>query len=321
LVGADIGFASDLPPAAGMSSSSALMVASFLALSALNDLAEREEYQRQISDKETLAGYLGTIENGMSFGSFEGDRGVGTFGGSEDHTAILCAQPARMVQYSYCPVRFERTVQLPADHVIAVGVSGVVADKTGSAMEKYNRVSELARAVGEVWCQASGRHDPHIAAALASAPDAAERIRETLRSSHHGKYSPAQLLDRFEQFLAESEQVIPAVPDRLEGPALSGLGSLVDRSQSLGARLLGNQTPETIWLAERARSLGAAAASSFGAGFGGSVWALVRTDDAPRILEAWAAGYRESFPHVSALSSFFTTSAGPPAFRLDGAEE
>ena len=48
LVGADIALASDLPQAAGMSSSSALVVAMFLALARVNDLQSRDAYRRAI---------------------------------------------------------------------------------------------------------------------------------------------------------------------------------------------------------------------------------------------------------------------------------
>ena len=57
-------------------------------------------------------------------------------------------------------------------------------------------------------------------------------------------------------------------------------GKLVDESQVAAEELLGNQVPETISLAKHARALGAYAASAFGAGFGGSVWALVSRSEA-----------------------------------------
>ncbi|MGI8403102.1 MAG: galactokinase family protein, partial [Gemmatimonadaceae bacterium] len=120
LSGADIVIASDLPQAAGMSSSSALVVAIFLALARVNDVESRGEYRRAIQSCEQLAEYLGTIENGQSFGELEGERGVGTFGGSEDHTAILCARAGTLMQYAFCPVRLERSVPFPKDHVLAV---------------------------------------------------------------------------------------------------------------------------------------------------------------------------------------------------------
>ena len=59
LRGADLAFASDLPPAAGMSSSSAMMVGVFLALAEVNGLARRPEYLANIRSTTDLAGYLG----------------------------------------------------------------------------------------------------------------------------------------------------------------------------------------------------------------------------------------------------------------------
>lgn len=41
--------------------------------------------------------YLGCIENGQSFKTLVGDKGVGTFGGSEDHTAIMASEPGGSV--------------------------------------------------------------------------------------------------------------------------------------------------------------------------------------------------------------------------------
>ncbi len=97
--GADIAFLSDLPLASGMSSSSAFMVAVFLAVAGINRLSGDPSYLGAIESPEDLAGYLATIENGQSFGALTGDRGVGTFGGSEDHTAMLCCREGELSQY------------------------------------------------------------------------------------------------------------------------------------------------------------------------------------------------------------------------------
>src|SRR2546423_829610 len=129
-------------PAAGLSSSSALIIAIFLALADANNLWERAEFRRNIHSIEDLAGYLGTNENGQTFGDLVGDRGVGTFGGSQDHTAILGGEPGRLKVYKYCPVKLEQTIDLPRDWIFAIASSGVVAEKTGAAMEKYNCASQ-----------------------------------------------------------------------------------------------------------------------------------------------------------------------------------
>ena len=314
--GADVALASDLPPAAGMSSSSALIVAMFLVLADANQLPSQRQYRDHVGGGTDLAGYLGAVENGQSFGSLEGDRGVGTFGGSEDHTAILCAEPNHVSQYAYCPVRLERSIGVPSGYTFAIGSSGVVAEKTSAARQQYNRASRLASAVVELWCRATGRNDPHLAAALAGSPEAAVQLRELVGTAEGGEFDPAALSARLEHFLTENEQIIPAAGDALAEGDLNGFGRLVDAAQQAAERLLGNQVPETVYLAASARGLGAAAASAFGAGFGGSVWAMVATAHAEAFLAGWAGAYRARFPQNARLSQFFLTGAGPAAFRL-----
>ena len=75
----------------------------------------------------------------------------------------------------------------------------------------------------------------------------------------------------------------------LETNQLRTLGLLVDESQAYAESALGNQVPETIELAASARRLGAVAATALGAGFGGSVWALVGSDSAVAFLAEWSS--------------------------------
>jgi galactokinase len=316
LRGADIAFVSDLPPAAGLSSSSALIIAVFASLARINALGQRNEYNSNIHSVEDLAGYLGSVENGQTFGSLAGSKGVGTYGGSQDHTAILCCRPGELSQYSFCPVRHERSIALPADHVFVIGVSGVMADKTGEALEKYNRVSRLASEVLAVWQRATGRIGETLMGAATSSTDAPERMREALSSSRSPAFSPKELLNRFEQLLSECTEIIPGVAQSLAAGELDKVGALVDRSQDGAERLLGNQVPETIALTRFARELGTVAASAFGAGFGGSVWALVSTDQAEIFKLEWAERYRSRFPESTKKATFFSTCAGPSMIEL-----
>ncbi|MGH7476047.1 MAG: galactokinase family protein [Longimicrobiales bacterium] len=316
LQGADIAFTSDLPPAAGMSSSSALVVATFLALSTVNRLPQTDAYRANLGSAEDLADYLSAVENGRPFHGLEGDRGVGTRGGSEDHTAILCARPGALTQYAFVPVRFERVVSMPVGYTFAIGCSGVRAEKTGSAREQYNRASRLMTVAAELWRDATGAHHSHVGAVLESGSDAAGRLREVLRSARHPEYSAHELRVRVDQFIAESHEIIPAAADALAAGALDAFGELVDRSQRLAERMLGNQTAETVYLARSARERGAAAASAFGGGFGGSVWALVEKERAARFLESWRSRYLDHFPDRSGDAEFFLTAPGPPARRL-----
>ncbi len=320
LRGVRLAFLSDLPPASGMSSSSALIILASLVLLERNRLHERPLFRQQIRTREDLAGYLATVENGQSFGLLAGDRGVGTFGGSEDHTAILCARPGTLLQYSYCPVRFERAVEVSSRYVFAIGVSGVRAEKTGAARELYNRASRLASAAAEVWRAATGDQAPHLGAIVRSSPNASERLRRVLSESANSaatEFSPEELTRRVEHFVAESEELLPAVPDRLDGPeALDCFGRLCDRSQELAESLLGNQVEQTSFLARTARDLGAFAASAFGAGFGGSVWALVPADGADDWLAQWQQAYERRYGELKDEARFFLTRPAPSAFAV-----
>ena len=316
LRGADIVFWSDIPHAAGVSSSSALVVTVFLALGEVNALASRPIYRAAIHSSDDLAGYLGAVENGLDFGSLRGSHGVGTFGGSEDHTAILSARAGAIVQYSFCPVTFERELPLPPDVTFVVGSSGVQAEKTGAALHRYNDVSRRLSAALECWRRATGRDDASMGAALASAPDARARMLAALGSERHADYPPASLIERVEQFDTESNDIIPAAADALAHGDLTAFGAQVARSQLGAERALHNQVPETMALVRRARELGACAASAFGAGFGGSVWALVERARADEFRRQWNDAYRAEFPNAAARAEFFVTRAGPPASRL-----
>ena len=308
--GVDLVFESDLPSAAGMSSSSALMVAVLLAVARTNRLDESATWIANIHDRhEDLAAYAATIENGRTFRALAGEGGVGTEGGSEDHTAILCSEASRVAQYSFCPTRRERSIAFPEGAIFAIGVSGVAARKTGDARDDYNRASRNAARVLERWQQQTGRHDASLAAAVSSSIDAPERMRSILQGDD-------ALVDRLDQFVEESTRLVPMAGDALEGGDLDAFGRTVQRSQELAEGLLRNQVPETVALTRTARDHGARAASAFGAGFGGSVWALVDQADAPAFIDRWQNAYRTACPAAAVRARFFLTRPGPAVVRL-----
>jgi galactokinase len=302
--GADMTFFGTLPRAAGLSTSSALITAVFLVLVRVNQLAESPEFAAAMPDDRHIAGYLGSIENGRAFGPLSGDHGVGTSGGSEDHTAIVLSTPGRLTWYQYHPVAPLGSVALESTYAFVIAASGIAADKTGSAREKYNRASTLVSQLLLKWNDAYGRDDGTLAAALDAEPDAANR----LRALAGGPLGP-----RLEHFLIEDRVVLPEAIEALSSSRLEEFGILVDRSQRAAEELLGNQVPETITLARLARQLGARAASAFGAGFGGSVWALVQAADAEAFMEAWLAAYSVRHPVPAARATAFVTRPGPPA--------
>ncbi len=313
--GVDLAFHSDLPVAAGMSSSSALMIAVFISLAKSNDLRSSEEFRREISSREELAAYLGCIENGQTFRSFEGDAGVGTFGGSQDHVAIMSSEAGRIVQYAFSPLRREAAYALPPTHTLVIASSGVVAEKTAGAREAYNRAARMVSHVLTEWNRTTGRDDATLADAARVDATAPARLRVLAASSPTSESDGESLVRRLDQFLLESFELVPAAAAALSDGALPDLGPLSDRSQQAAEVSLGNQISETVALARGARELGATAASAFGAGFGGSVWALVATDEAEEFGRRWRNRYATEFPATGPQAEFFVTGAGPGAHQ------
>lgn len=84
LLGVELALECDLPEDSGLSSSSAMITLSFLALATRNRLASRPAFPSLLPTDERLCHYLGCIENGHDCGpELPGAQGVGTFGGSE----------------------------------------------------------------------------------------------------------------------------------------------------------------------------------------------------------------------------------------------
>jgi galactokinase len=314
--GADIAVASNLPADAGMSSSSALVVGIFIALSKTNELRSHPVFRSTISSSEELAAYLGAVENGLPFRTLGAEAGVGTHGGSQDHTAVLCSEAGEILRFAWDPLRRERHLPMPAGHIFALGSSGVHAPKTGRALAQYNRVSLAARRLVELWNRDTDREDRTLGAVLGTVDGSADHLRALARRVRGGPFPRGYLQARLEQFIAETYEIIPAASDALERVALTEFGMAVDHSQRLAEANLGNQVAETVTLQRRARDLGAVAASAFGAGFGGSVWAMVPESEGRRFLRLWSQSYRKAHPRSAKESVFFLSAAGGHAFQF-----
>jgi len=92
---------------------------------------------------------------------------------------------------------------------------------------------------------------------------------------------------------------------------LKGFGAALTASHRASARYLWNIVPEIDSLRRSALRLGASGATGFGAGFGGSIVAVVLASSADSFLSDWQRRYAVSFPGPAASSAFFRTSPSP----------
>ncbi len=307
--GGHIAFYSDLPVAAGMSSSSAFLISICLALQTLWEINSTSHFKTAIPDRVSLADYMGHVENGQTYKNLTGEMGVGTFGGSQDHAAILCAKAGTLMYTGFNPTAIRRHIPLPDDLVFCVASSGVRAEKTEGAQSAYNRVATRATNIMEIWnAENSSVFDKIGQLVLFEAFDAEQFINRLARE-------PEDLAGRMIQFYNETQRYIPGAIQAIEKADYLRLGEWVDASQADADKYLYNQIPETLGLARMARESGAIAASAFGAGFGGSVWALVNLSETEVFLRAWEKAYFLEFPMHTA-ARFFKDKTGPAAFKL-----
>ncbi|MBC8086431.1 MAG: galactokinase [Phycisphaerae bacterium] len=316
VLGCDIAIASNLPAAAGVSSSSALVVGLALAVAGISGLDALHTWRAVLPDRLALAGYLGALENGLTFGPLTGQAGVGTMGGAQDHTAILCSAANQLGQFAWSPVRQERWVPFPDDLIFVIAVSGVVASKIGAVRERYNRAARTVRHLLQSWNVATTRADATLADALNSAPDAPAQLANIARNSATEEFTADHLLGRLEQFQQETNENVPLGAEAAAAGDWKTFAHYVAASQAGAERALENQVPETTALVREALNVGAIAASAFGAGFGGSVWALVPVAEADEFSARWRAAYEHVAPVTAAKAQFFTTRPGPPAFEI-----
>ena len=318
LAGVDVAFGCDLPVASGMSGSSALMIMTFFALALPNRLMESERFQRNVRSGIDLAMYLACAENGQTFRELEGGAGVGTFGGSEDHTQILNAKAGTFSVYQFCPTTHKADIVFPDDLTMVIAYSGVHAEKTGAAMEHYNQAARRARLIVERYNERYGTSH-HLLRDIIDEGKSKDVMLAQVGSATRGSSDGGRDLDlfgRFLQFYREDREVIPDAVRALMLRDDATLGEVIDRSHGLSREYLWNIVPEIDHLQQTARELGAIAASGFGAGFGGSAYAIVRKGTEAEFAREWSESYQRRFPQRASDCRFFTVTASAKAAEM-----
>jgi len=221
--GVDAAVVSDLPPAAGLASSSALIVAFTLGLLRAN--------QRRASFEELMEILP------------EGEHFVGTRGGGMDHAASLASREgcASLIEFEPLAVR---PIPVPEDWRFLVAHSLRTAEKSGAARAEYNarRAAGTAalKRLGFVSYRAA-MEEPNAAEKLPPGPERdsflhvtseALRVRAAVRAIEQDDAGS------FGRLLTESHA---SLRDRLRvsSPALDTLVKTALESGALGARLTG----------------------------------------------------------------------------------
>jgi len=256
---------STVPVAAGLSSSSALVIATALALAGSNELQPNP-----IELAELMAAaeqYVGTRGGGM-------DQAISS-GALEGHAARVEFDPLRITP-----------VPVPEDWRFVVAHSLVQAHKSGGAREGYNRrrgetEEALARVIDHMDLPAAEVLSYRDMLALVPGPEALAAGEECLEGD---------LLRRYRHVVSEGERVVRAEVAMRAG-ALTSFGILMNGSHDSLANLYEVSIAELDELVGIARDAGAVGARLTGAGMGGCIVALCSVDS----VDAVTLAIRERF--------------------------
>ncbi len=247
---------SDLPPAAGLSSSSALVVAVANALLHANGVRAEP-----LDLAEALA---------------RGEQFVGTAGGGMDQAASLTGVAGHAIRIAFRPLMVSR-VPFPEDWVVLVAHTGVRAEKSGGAQAAYNeRRAESTRALKELSRRMAGEVLPP--SALLERFDSGILLERCAGLAAPGGPWAAHAL-------SEAVRVDQAV-DALRDADLMRFGRLLNESHRSLRDVYGVSHPRLDSLVEAAVEAGAAGARLSGAGFGGCMLAVTHRDLAGRVEAA-----------------------------------
>jgi galactokinase len=240
---------SNLPPAAGLSSSSALLMGLTLALLAANGIRPSFDELMKIFP--------------------EGEQLVGTRGGGMDHAAILGARAGTALLIRFAPLIVE-PVPIPEDWTFIAAHSLTMAEKSGAARLEFNS----RREAGISALKKTGF--PSFRAALAqhsaSELDALAR-RSGLSDIEQGC---------FRHVTSEAERVERAIRAISEGD-LRNFGQLLSAAHASLRDQLRVSNRSIDELVDCAIESGAAGARMTGGGFGGYVIALCRKSERERL--------------------------------------
>lgn len=256
LHGIDAALCSDIPPASGLSSSTALVIAAALALLDRNELP---------IEPGSLATLLA-----------QGERYVGTQGGGMDQAIVLGAKAGTAARVSFNPLRLGH-VRVPADWRVIVASSLLPARKSGAARRAYNQRPKEAREALAIVAAQLGVSDAAWTHERLLAEFGTARLLELGLDA-----LPPTLLRRWRHVVTEASRVEDAIA-AMTSSDLARFGRLLGESHQSLRDDLEVSRPELDQLVELAVEAGAAGARLTGAGFGGCILAVVAEEAEPAV--------------------------------------
>ena len=327
----------NIPPASGLSSSSALVISGALAT-----LSFVQKLEDKAFDRFSLAALCA-----------ESEKYIGTQGGGMDQAIELLAQPGCAQSIEFNPLR-NQNVPLPKEATFVIANS--LAESNKAAGSEFNhRVVEcrlasvlLAKSLNlNQWADLKGLKDTQTTAGK-SLPEMIELVQQYLHTKPYSKSELSQLLEMpvekleklyltpntkeltefklnqraihvFSEALrvAEYQRICyQSNQEQASSSTLASLGQLMFESHWSCANNYQCSHPKLDQLVELSKQSGALGARLTGAGWGGCIVALVPESQTDQYINFLQANYYQKLPDAEGqpLSTYlFRTEPGPGA--------
>lgn len=263
----------EIPPSAGLSSSSALVVAFALGILAANRAAFHP-----VSLAELLAA---------------GERYVGTQGGGMDQAVCLCARAGHALKLDFFPLR-PQPVPVPGDWAFVVAHSLVMAPKSAEARERYNATHRHSAEARRAAAARLGERDVQLYSDLLARRSAGEVLEAA------ADLAP-ELQRPLRHVVTEGGRVEQAAA-AMRACDYRAFGRLMSESHASLRDDLGVSCAELDELVELCGEGGAEGARLTGAGFGGCAVALCRPEGRDALKAHLEERYYRGRPRPAGVS-------------------
>jgi galactokinase len=257
LTGMDVLLGSTVPVAAGLSSSSALVIGVALSLLAANDVTVE---RLALAERMALA-----------------ERYTGTQGGGMDQAICIGAEAGHASRVDFHPLRLT-AIPVPPDWRFVVAHSLEQAEKSGPAQETYNRRTVECRLAFEAVVARLGKPFPGYRELLQ-----AHTPEELLATAQAALQDPVRR--RFRHVVTEADRVRRAEV-ALRAADLGGLGRLLAESHRSLREDYEVSAVTLDELVDLAMEAGAKGARLTGAGMGGCIIALCTARTSGNVVSA-----------------------------------
>ncbi|KAK7076823.1 N-acetylgalactosamine kinase [Halocaridina rubra] len=309
LTGLNIAVSGNIPPSSGLSSSSALVCASALAVAHVHNLSiSKDDFAEICARCERHVGTQGGgMDQAISFLATSGSARLIEFNPLKSTPVTLPHGAAFVVANSLAPMNKAATSHYNCRVMECRIACQIMAKKVGLAWKEYQRLGELQKVLGKslpemmTFVSRTFESRPYTKAEICELLSTTEEELDKCTLSENTRHiQEFKLHDRAQHVFSEAHRVweFKRICDSKSESALQDLGKLMQESHNSTKLLYECSHPKLDTLVDLSKSLSLGARLT-GAGWGGCMVAMVKEEDAEEYKQHLIKEFYSKEPSVN----------------------